>query len=96
VNPPSGCRFHTRCWLRQKLDNPAECETVDPEFRVLGPMHEVACHFADRVDGSIEQLQATGTTAPSTSPAPAPALEDLRGPTAPEAPQGPLPTTPPA
>jgi oligopeptide transport system ATP-binding protein len=60
VNPPSGCRFHTRCWLRQRLDNPSECEAIDPEFRVLGPMHEVACHFADRVDGSLEQLQATG------------------------------------
>ena len=60
VNPPSGCRFHTRCWLRQQLGNPGECETVDPEFRVLGPMHEVACHFAARVDGSTEQLQATG------------------------------------
>ncbi len=64
VNPPSGCRFHTRCWLRQRLDNPAECEEVDPEFQVLGPMHEVACHFADRVDGSMEQLQATGRGAP--------------------------------
>ena len=52
VNPPSGCRFHTRCWLRPKLGNPEECATVDPEFRVLGPMHEVACHFADKVDGS--------------------------------------------
>ena len=60
VNPPSGCRFHTRCWLRLKLGNPEECATVDPEFRVLGPMHEVACHFADKVDGSTEQLQATG------------------------------------
>ena len=60
INPPSGCRFHTRCWLRQKLGNPGECEAVDPELRVLGPMHEVACHFADRVDGSIEQRQATG------------------------------------
>jgi len=96
VNPPSGCRFHTRCWLRQKMDNPVECETVDPEYRVLGPMHEVACHFADRVDGSVEQLQATGRAAPSTAAAPAPTLGDLHAAAAPEAPQGLRPTPPPA
>jgi oligopeptide/dipeptide ABC transporter ATP-binding protein len=49
ANPPSGCRFHTRCWLREKLGNPEVCSTVDP------PLHEVAdgqlsaCHFADQV-----------------------------------------------
>jgi oligopeptide transport system ATP-binding protein len=96
VNPPSGCRFHTRCWLRQKLDNPAECETVDPEFRVLGPMHEVACHFADRVDGSAEQLQATGRAAPSTPTASTPALGELHAASAPQAPQGSHPAPPPA
>ena len=68
VNPPSGCRFHTRCWLRTKLGNPSECETVDPEFRTLAPMHEVACHFADRVDGSTEQHQATGRGGPVVAP----------------------------
>jgi oligopeptide transport system ATP-binding protein len=58
VNPPSGCRFHTRCWLREKLGNPDECTTVDPPLRELGPGHEVACHFAEQVDGSIQQTQA--------------------------------------
>jgi oligopeptide transport system ATP-binding protein len=58
--PPPGCRFHTRCWLREQLGNPSECETADPEFRTLGSHHQVACHFADQVDGSSERLQATG------------------------------------
>jgi oligopeptide/dipeptide ABC transporter ATP-binding protein len=48
--PPSGCRFHTRCWLREQLNRPIECETIDPEFREIAGGHRVACHFAERVD----------------------------------------------
>ena len=74
VSPPSGCRFHTRCWLREKLGNPEVCSTVDPDIRYLSSGHGVACHFAEQVDGSDEQLQATGVpvaraTAPSTGSA---------------------------
>jgi oligopeptide transport system ATP-binding protein len=80
VNPPSGCRFHTRCWLREKLGNPERCVTEDPELRLLDTRHEVACHFAEDVDGSTEQVQATGrpnaratqAAAPSATPVPAP------------------------
>ena len=64
VNPPSGCRFHTRCWLREKLGNPERCVTEDPELRLLDTRHEVACHFAEDVDGSTEQVQATGRPNP--------------------------------
>jgi oligopeptide/dipeptide ABC transporter ATP-binding protein len=78
---PSGCRFHTRCWLREKLGNPEECVTIDPELRVIASGHEVACHFAEKVDDSAEQLQATGRAsaaapaAPGTAPASAVADE---------------------
>ncbi|RPH34821.1 MAG: ATP-binding cassette domain-containing protein, partial [Chloroflexi bacterium] len=44
VNPPSGCRFHTRCWLRTQLGNPERCATERPELRTIGEGHEVACH----------------------------------------------------
>ena len=47
--PPSGCRFHTRCWLRERLGNPENCETVDPEFREVEGGHRVACHWAEKV-----------------------------------------------
>ena len=67
VDPPSGCRFHTRCWLREKLGNPEECSAVEPETREVTPGHEVACHFPERVDGSTEQAQAVGTPAPSAA-----------------------------
>ena len=47
--PPDGCRFHTRCWLREKLGNPENCSTVDPPLRDLGEGHMVKCHYAEQV-----------------------------------------------
>jgi oligopeptide/dipeptide ABC transporter ATP-binding protein len=49
VNPPSGCRFHTRCWLRTQLDNPERCATERPELRTVGGGHQVACHYAEEL-----------------------------------------------
>src|SRR6267142_299873 len=40
VNPPAGCRFHTRCWKAQQI-----CSEVDPEFIEHAPRHWAACHF---------------------------------------------------
>src|SRR5262245_19198178 len=70
VSPPSGCRFHTRCWLRERLGNPEICSTVDPPLQEVTAGHAVACHFADQVEGSKEQLLATGRGRPSTADAP--------------------------
>ena len=47
--PPSGCRFHTRCWLREKLGNPERCVEEEPILRPLEAGHGVACHFAEEV-----------------------------------------------
>ena len=49
ANPPSGCRFHTRCWLRERLGNPERCSAETPELREIVPGHQVACHFTDQV-----------------------------------------------
>jgi peptide/nickel transport system ATP-binding protein len=49
VNPPSGCRFHTRCWLRSQLGNPERCATERPALRDLRDGHETACHFAEEL-----------------------------------------------
>jgi oligopeptide transport system ATP-binding protein len=49
INPPEGCRFHTRCWLYERLGQPEECRTVDPGLEVVANVddHRAACHFAD-------------------------------------------------
>ncbi len=48
--PPAGCRFHTRCWLRERLGNPERCTTEVPELRTFAEAgHRVACHFAEDI-----------------------------------------------
>jgi oligopeptide/dipeptide ABC transporter ATP-binding protein len=42
ANPPSGCRFHTRCPF--KMDR---CSREEPEMREAGPGHFVACHLVE-------------------------------------------------
>ncbi len=69
--PPSGCRFHTRCWLRERLGNPERCSTEDPALREISAGHTVACHFAEQVDGSVEQSLVTGRVVGSTGAGPA-------------------------
>jgi oligopeptide/dipeptide ABC transporter ATP-binding protein len=42
VNPPSGCRFHTRCPLVQ-----AKCREMEPALRLVRDGRQVACHLVD-------------------------------------------------
>jgi oligopeptide/dipeptide ABC transporter ATP-binding protein len=58
ANPPSGCRFHTRCWLREQLGNPEICSTEDPPLRSVGNSQLTACHFAERINRDVIQESA--------------------------------------
>jgi oligopeptide/dipeptide ABC transporter ATP-binding protein len=41
INPPSGCRFHPRCF--RKIG--AVCQEEEPQFVEIAPDHQVACHL---------------------------------------------------
>lgn len=49
VDPPSGCPFHTRCWLYEQLGRPERCRTEVPPLQDVGDGHVAACHFDDAV-----------------------------------------------
>jgi len=40
VDPPPGCRFHTRCPLSR-----TRCTEIEPPMETIGPGRQVACHF---------------------------------------------------
>jgi peptide/nickel transport system ATP-binding protein len=59
ANPPTGCRFHTRCPWRQET----RCDTERPELRVVqvdgaSSGHRVACHFAEQIAAGEIQRHA--------------------------------------
>ncbi|WP_405950738.1 dipeptide ABC transporter ATP-binding protein [Streptomyces prunicolor] len=57
ISPPSGCRFHTRCWKATQI-----CTTTEPPLLELAPGQQVACHhpenFADQAPQDTVLLTA--------------------------------------
>ncbi len=52
VNPPKGCKFHTRCEHCMKI-----CEEIAPEYREVRPGHFCACHLYNSPEDT-ERLEA--------------------------------------
>ena len=46
ARPPSGCRFHPRCFLAEQRNALDRCSREDPVLREVSPGHWVSCHFA--------------------------------------------------
>ncbi len=64
INVPRGCPFHPRCPMREDV-----CEESEPALVMVDRRdHESACHFRDRVDGSVFARGATEDGAGQSAP----------------------------
>ena len=64
LNPPNGCRFHTRCPRRELLpDGGSICETEEPPWRKATDSHRIFCHLPLKTLNKMESVINVMTTA---------------------------------
>ncbi len=56
ISPPSGCRFHTRCWKATEV-----CKRDEPPMRELRTGHRVACHHPELTPEEQPSAAEAGT-----------------------------------
>ncbi len=86
ISPPTGCRFHTRCWKATEI-----CKTVDPPMQLLKPGQQVACHHPENAPDQAPQdtvLLSAARDAIELVDVTPKAAEPAASGTAPEAPSG--------
>ena len=60
LNPPSGCRFHTRCPRRNLLPDGGQiCETQIPPWRQVDGGHHILCHIPLETLSQMESVLTT-------------------------------------
>ncbi|MFF4350708.1 dipeptide ABC transporter ATP-binding protein [Streptomyces sp. NPDC001530] len=76
ISPPSGCRFHTRCWKATEI-----CKTTEPPLIELKPGQQVACHHPENAEDQAPQdtvlLSAAKKAVELVAPAEAPSKEPV-------------------
>lgn len=58
VNPPSGCRFHTRCWMAKEAGILERCKSEEPPLVDTGDEHFVACHLYEAGETPLKSSEA--------------------------------------
>jgi peptide/nickel transport system ATP-binding protein len=71
IDPPSGCRFHTRCPRRQLLpDGGKICEEELPPWREIGNGHRIFCHIPEETLRTFDPVISTEDISVTKQPQP--------------------------